>query len=56
MKTDDSLPLFSRRNRNPPVRVRYNKDGKKVNPAVAQVQNAGVGPQAGGAPPPTIRA
>ncbi|EPQ29657.1 uncharacterized protein PFL1_02877 [Pseudozyma flocculosa PF-1] len=30
-----------RRNRAPPPRVRYNKDGKKVNPAVAQVQGAG---------------
>jgi small subunit ribosomal protein S26e len=30
-----------RRNRDPPVRVRYNKDGKKINPAVAQAQAAG---------------
>lgn len=44
-----------RRNRAPPVRVRYNKDGKKINPAVASVQNAGVGPQGGGAPAPTVR-
>ncbi|CAO1629928.1 unnamed protein product [Jaminaea pallidilutea] len=44
-----------RRNRAPPVRVRYNKDGKKINPAVSAVQNAGVGPQAGGAPAPTVR-
>jgi len=29
-----------RRNRAPPVRVRYNKDGKKINPAVAQAQGA----------------
>ncbi|PWN96792.1 ribosomal protein S26e, partial [Tilletiopsis washingtonensis] len=29
-----------RRNRDPPVRVRYNKDGKKINPAVAQAQAA----------------
>ncbi|GAK68383.1 40S ribosomal protein S26 [Moesziomyces antarcticus] len=27
-----------RRNRLPPPRVRYNKDGKKINPAVAQIQ------------------
>ncbi|KAJ1036593.1 hypothetical protein NDA13_000124 [Ustilago tritici] len=27
-----------RRNRLPPPRVRFNKDGKKVNPAVAQLQ------------------
>ncbi|CBQ69360.1 probable 40S ribosomal protein S26 [Sporisorium reilianum SRZ2] len=27
-----------RRNRLPPPRVRYNKDGKKINPAVAQLQ------------------
>lgn len=26
-----------------------------VNPAVAQVQNSGIGPQAGGAPAPTVR-
>ncbi|CAO1624337.1 unnamed protein product [Sympodiomycopsis kandeliae] len=44
-----------RRNRAPPVRVRYNRDGKKINPAVSAVQNAGVGPQAGGAPAPTVR-
>ncbi|PWN28022.1 ribosomal protein S26e [Jaminaea rosea] len=44
-----------RRIRTPPVRVRYNRDGKKINPAVAQVQNSGVGPQAGGAPAPTVR-
>ncbi|PWN20682.1 ribosomal protein S26e [Microstroma glucosiphilum] len=46
---------IGRRNRAPPVRVRYNKDGKKINPAVAAVQNSGVGPQAGGAPAPTVR-
>ncbi|CEH16974.1 40s ribosomal protein s26 [Ceraceosorus bombacis] len=28
-----------RRNREPPVRVRYNKDGKKINPAVAAAQD-----------------
>ncbi|CAO1632837.1 unnamed protein product [Parajaminaea phylloscopi] len=44
-----------RRNRAPPVRVRYNRDGKKINPAVASVQNSGIGPQAGGAPAPTVR-
>ena len=44
-----------RRNRAPPVRVRYNKDGKKINPAVSAMQNSGVGPQAGGAPAPTVR-
>ena len=27
-----------RRSRLPPPRVRYNKDGKKINPAVAQLQ------------------
>lgn len=31
-----------RRNRAPPPRVRYNRDGKKVNPAVAAAQ-AGAG-------------
>ncbi|KAN0059655.1 40S ribosomal protein S26 [Thecaphora frezii] len=33
-----------RRNRAPPPRVRYNKDGKKVNPAVAQVQGGAARP------------
>lgn len=47
--------IFSRRNRAPPVRVRFSKDGKKINPAVAQAQGAG-GAQAGGAPAPTARA
>ncbi|CAD6891137.1 unnamed protein product [Tilletia controversa] len=33
-----------RRNRAPPVRVRYNKDGKKINPAVATAQGAPAAP------------
>ncbi|UZJ54758.1 hypothetical protein CBS101457_004078 [Exobasidium rhododendri] len=47
-----------RRNRAPPPRIRFTKDGKKINPAVAQVQQqaAAAGAQGGGAVPPTARA
>ncbi|KDN43435.1 hypothetical protein K437DRAFT_257496 [Tilletiaria anomala UBC 951] len=43
-----------RKNRAPPVRVRFNRDGKKINPAVAGAQNT-AGAQAGGAAAPTAR-